>query len=86
MLYNLSLSIARVIDQGGSPAAEAALVKDLGTVFEKRVAETIRDLARLPSDVDESDPLASELAASILTLPSLTVTNEKRECRSEVNC
>lgn len=73
VLYNLSLSIARVIDSGGAPAAEAALVKDLGTVFEKQVAETIRDLARLPSDVDESDPLACELAASILTLPSLTL-------------
>ncbi|MGG6382506.1 acyl-CoA dehydrogenase family protein [Paenarthrobacter sp. NEAU-H11] len=73
VLYNLSLSIARVIDRGGAPAAEAALVKDIGTVFEKQVAETIRDLSRLPSDVDQSDPLASELAASILTIPSLTL-------------
>lgn len=73
VLYNLSLSIARVIDTGGAPAAEAALVKDLGTVFEKRVAETIRDLVQLPSDTDDADPLARELAASILTLPSLTL-------------
>ncbi len=72
-LYHLSLSIARVIDEGGAPAAEAALVKDLGTTFEKEVAEAVRRLADLPSDADPADPLAVELHASILGLPALTL-------------
>ncbi|MEE2059119.1 acyl-CoA dehydrogenase family protein [Rhodococcus artemisiae] len=71
-VYNLSLSVAREIDRGGAPAAEAALVKDLGTVFEKQVAETIRDLtAGQPGDT--SGTTRDLLPTTILTLPALTI-------------
>lgn len=72
-LHNLSLSVARMIDQGSAPAAEAALVKDLGTVFEKQVVETVRDLAGLVPDTAASETDAGILAAAVLSLPALTI-------------
>lgn len=72
-LRNLSLSVARLIDGGGAPAAEAALVKDLGTTFEKEVAETARALTGPVPDPDAADPLTRTLARAILSLPSLTI-------------
>jgi alkylation response protein AidB-like acyl-CoA dehydrogenase len=72
-LHNLSLSVARMIDVGGAPAAEAALVKDLGTTFEKEVAETVRTLAGAVPDPDADDPFGRSLAAAVLTLPGLTI-------------
>ncbi|MFC0450190.1 acyl-CoA dehydrogenase family protein [Rhodococcus jostii] len=72
-LHNLSLSVARMIDEGGAPAAEAALVKDLGTVFEKQVAETVRDLAGISPDIDAPETEAGILADAIFSLPALTI-------------
>ncbi|MFJ8996220.1 acyl-CoA dehydrogenase family protein [Streptomyces sp. NPDC102279] len=72
-LHNLSLSIARMIDEHGAPAAEAALVKDLGTVFEKDVVETVRDLAGLVPDPRAEDAFTRQLAAATLTSPILTI-------------
>ena len=72
-LRHLSLSVARLIDAGGAPAAEAALVKDLGTTFEKEVAETARTLTGPVPDPDATDPLTRTLAHAILSLPSLTI-------------
>jgi hypothetical protein len=40
----MSLAVAAELSGGGSPAIEAALVKDLGTRFEGTVAETAREL------------------------------------------
>ena len=40
----LSLSVARLIDAGESPAAESALVKELGTRFEQQVLDAVWDL------------------------------------------
>jgi alkylation response protein AidB-like acyl-CoA dehydrogenase len=72
-LHNLSLSVARLIDRGAAPAAEAALVKDLGTTFEKQVVETVRDLAGELPDPDAADGFVCDLAAAELILPSLTI-------------
>jgi alkylation response protein AidB-like acyl-CoA dehydrogenase len=43
-LRRMSLAVAAELSGGGSPAIEAALVKDLGTRFEGTVAETAREL------------------------------------------
>ncbi|WP_113698749.1 acyl-CoA dehydrogenase family protein [Nonomuraea lactucae] len=72
-LHNLSLSVARMIDGGSAPVAEAALVKDLGTTFEKEVAETVRSLAGVAPDPDAADRFSRELAAATLMLPGLTI-------------
>ncbi len=75
----LSLSVARLLDAGRAPAAEAALVKELGTRFEQDVLDAIWRLVP-----DAPDPAAESLferllAAAILGAPSFTIrggTNE----------
>ncbi|MEV0156051.1 acyl-CoA dehydrogenase family protein [Micromonospora sp. NPDC050686] len=77
-LRNLSLSIARALDRGETPAVEAALVKDISTQFENEVVEILRELV-----ADELDPsaggLRSLLADAVVTAPTFTLrggTNE----------
>jgi alkylation response protein AidB-like acyl-CoA dehydrogenase len=78
-LRALSLSVAREIDAGESPAAESSLVKELGTRFEQQVLDAVWEL--VPS---EPDPRADSrferlLAAAIMAAPAFTIrggTNE----------
>jgi alkylation response protein AidB-like acyl-CoA dehydrogenase len=44
VLRRLSLAVARAIDAGGTPAAEAALIKEMGTRFEQEVVTLLREL------------------------------------------
>ncbi|OBH58867.1 acyl-CoA dehydrogenase [Mycobacterium colombiense] len=44
VLRRLSLTVARAIDAGDTPAAEAALIKDMGTRFEQDVVRALREL------------------------------------------
>jgi 3-oxocholest-4-en-26-oyl-CoA dehydrogenase alpha subunit len=75
----LSLSVARLLDAGRAPAAEAALVKELGTRFEQDVLDTIWRLVPDGPDPAAESPFERLLAASILGAPSFTIrggTNE----------
>lgn len=47
-LRRLSLAVARAIDAGGTPAAEAALIKEMGTRFEQDVVSALRELLDRP--------------------------------------
>jgi alkylation response protein AidB-like acyl-CoA dehydrogenase len=49
-LRQLSVSVARALTQGRSPANEAALVKDLGTRFEQQSVELAADLLSYVGD------------------------------------
>jgi 3-oxocholest-4-en-26-oyl-CoA dehydrogenase alpha subunit len=75
----LSLSVARMVDQGHSPSAEAALVKEMATRFEQEcLAVVVRHLGR-PPDPGAADPWEALLARAVLTGPSWTIrggTNE----------
>ncbi len=78
-LRNLSLSIARTIDQGGAPAVEASIVKDLGTSFEQEMVNLLRELSEEEPTLDSPSLAGRLLAACILTGPSFTIrggTNE----------
>ncbi len=44
VLRRLSLAVARSIDAGGTPSAEAALIKEMGTRFEQDVVTALREL------------------------------------------
>lgn len=69
----LSIAVNRMIDRGLAPAAEAALVKDLGTRFEQDVIAAVADLVdELPS-LDSASLLVRLLARSILAGPSYTI-------------
>jgi alkylation response protein AidB-like acyl-CoA dehydrogenase len=76
---SLSLSVARAIDRGDSPAAESSLVKELGTRFEQQVLDAVWELVGGEPDPASDSPFERLLAASILMAPSFTIrggTNE----------
>jgi len=75
----LSLSVARLLDDGQAPVAESALVKEMGTRFEQDVLDTVWRL--VPGDPDPGAESLFErlLATAILAAPSFTIrggTNE----------
>ena len=75
----LSLSVARLIDAGESPAAESALVKELGTRFEQHVLDAVWRLVDVEPALGCGSEFERLLAASILMAPSFTIrggTNE----------
>jgi alkylation response protein AidB-like acyl-CoA dehydrogenase len=73
MIRQLSLSVARAVDLGRSPAAEAAMVKDLGTAFEQDTVATIQRLVDTEVDPGATSVLAQLLARSVLLSPSYTI-------------
>ncbi len=69
----MSLSIARLVDEGRSPVAEAALVKEMATRFEQEsLALVRRHLGRAPSPTSDV-PWEALLARAILVGPSWTI-------------
>jgi alkylation response protein AidB-like acyl-CoA dehydrogenase len=78
VLRNMSLSIARALDEGEVPAVEATLVKDLGTSFEQDVLDVVRDLTDGEQEPD-GDLFSRLLADATVTAPTFTLrggTNE----------
>lgn len=78
-IRSLSLGVARAIDRDEAPAAQSALVKDLGTRFEQQVLDAVWDLVGGEPDPTSGSPLEQLLIASIMTAPSFTIrggTNE----------
>ncbi|MEU0465293.1 acyl-CoA dehydrogenase family protein [Amycolatopsis sp. NPDC006131] len=78
-LRGLSLSIARLVDDGRSPVTEAAMVKELATRWEADCVRFVaRHLGRAP-DMTSANPWESLLARAMLVAPSWTIrggTNE----------
>jgi hypothetical protein len=78
VLRNLSFSVARSLDEGRVPTVEAALVKDIGTVFEQEVVRVVRSLTEREQDPD-GDLFDRLLAEATVTAPTFTLrggTNE----------
>ena len=81
-LRQMSLSVAGLLDQGEAPDMAAAVVKDVGTLFEREVAETVRRIAEIepaPDRQSNTPAFAAMLAETILHIPSFTLrggTNE----------
>lgn len=71
-LRRMSMAVAGELERGGSPAIEAALVKDLGTRFEGLVAETARELVP-PSARREGSNFEALLRHVLLAKPSFTL-------------
>jgi len=75
----LSLAVARMIDRGESPAAESALVKELGTRFEQDVLEALWQASGAVPDPASDAPFERLLARAVLAAPQFTIrggTNE----------
>lgn len=72
-IRQLSLSVARSIDAHQSPALEAALVKDIGTVFEQDSIEALRSAADTEVDPARGSLFQLLLAEAVLTGPAFTL-------------
>jgi alkylation response protein AidB-like acyl-CoA dehydrogenase len=78
-LRQLSIAVAAEIEAGRDPAAEAALVKDLGTTFERRVITVARRLLPCEPSTESTEAFERFLAQSVLAAPGFTLrggTNE----------
>ncbi len=72
-IRQLSIAVNRMIDRGLAPAAEAALVKDLGTRFEQDVIAALAELHDGFASLDSQSLFERLLARSILAGPSYTI-------------
>jgi hypothetical protein len=79
VLHHLSLSVARSIDQGGAPAVESALVKEMGTRFEQDVVTAVLAYVDEAPNTLDGTIFGRLVMAAALTQPSFTLrggTNE----------
>ena len=72
-LRRLSLSVARSIDEGRTPAAESALVKEMGTRFEQDVIVALHELVDLDPLRDSGSLFERLLYRATLEGPSYTI-------------
>ena len=78
-LRSMSLVVATALEHGGSPNVEAAIVKDMGTRFEKEVGESARHLFSVEPYPDSADVFVRHLSVAIMQSPAYTLrggTNE----------
>jgi alkylation response protein AidB-like acyl-CoA dehydrogenase len=78
-LHTMSLSVAATIDAGRDPVVEAALVKDLGTRYERRVTEVARTVCAAQASTGSDRRFEVLLAQALLAGPGFTLrggTNE----------
>ncbi|MHB8190901.1 MAG: acyl-CoA dehydrogenase family protein [Ferrimicrobium sp.] len=73
MIRQLSLSVAKAIDEHKSPAVEAAIVKDMGTTFEQEVVQVIQSLLEEDPDPGANSLFERLLAESIMISPTYTL-------------
>lgn len=72
-LRNLSIGVAKVLEEGGEVITSAALVKSIGTKFEQKVPEVIRLILDIYPRLDSENVLARLQAESILHSPGFTI-------------
>jgi len=72
-LRNLSIGVAKVLEEGGEVAVPAALVKSIGTKFEQKIPEIIRLLLDVYPNLQSDNRVERYLAESILHAPGFTI-------------
>jgi len=78
-IRQVSLSVARMIDEGLAPSVQSAIGKDLGTEFEQTVVAGLQQLVDLEPSLSSDRLFHRLLARAILISPSWTIrggTNE----------
>lgn len=84
-LRRISSSIAGMLERGEQPVVEAALLKDMGTTFEREVPEVVRLLHSMePAFVGErglaaTDGIDAMLGETVLRAPGFTLRGGTRE-------
>ncbi len=72
-LRRMSRSIATMLERGEEPALQAAIVKDLGTLYEQEIPEVLRLLLDAEPDTTSPSPYVVALAETMLRSPSCTI-------------
>src|SRR6185312_15039030 len=78
-IRQVSLAVARMIDEGRSPSLESAIGKDLGTQFEQDVMARLQTLIELEPSQQALSLYERLLARAVLISPSWSIrggTNE----------
>lgn len=78
-LRRMSNAIAGMLAEGVTPNVEAALVKDLGTAFEREVVEVARLIGGVAPEPQSPDLYLEILAQALLAAPSFTLRGGTRE-------
>ncbi|MGH8764918.1 MAG: acyl-CoA dehydrogenase family protein [Burkholderiales bacterium] len=78
-LRRMSTSIAGMLEKGAQPIVEAALVKEIGTTFEREVPEVFRQLLPTEPVLGRGDSYAELLGITMLRAPSFTIRGGTRE-------
>jgi alkylation response protein AidB-like acyl-CoA dehydrogenase len=78
-LREMSMSILCQLAAGRAPAQEAALTKNLGTTFEQRLPELVREIIDLPPTITSGDRLSELEAYVIQSAPSYSLRGGTRE-------
>lgn len=79
VLRRMSRSVAGMLNAGENPALQAAIVKDLGAVFEQDVPRLARALLSRPAVPESQDSYAAVLAYTELAVPSFSLRGGTRE-------
>jgi acyl-CoA dehydrogenase len=70
----MSVSVAGMLHAGKEPVVEASIVKDLGTIWEQKLPERVRDLsAFLDPEISNRSTLDEQLAFATMIAPKLTI-------------
>ena len=78
-LRRMSTSVAGMLERGAQPIVEAALVKDVGTAFEREVPEILRQLIATEPTLGEGASYPELLGMTILRAPGFTIRGGTRE-------
>ncbi len=78
-LRQMSLSLTGLLQRNASLDVEAALVKDLGSVFEQEIPEIARTLVDIEPTTDDAGQFSGLLGLSLLTAPSYSIRGGARE-------
>ena len=78
-LRRMSTSVAGQLQKGAQPNVEAALVKDIGTTFEREIPEVFRHLIPTEPTLGHGDSYAELLGMTMLRAPGFTIRGGTRE-------
>lgn len=79
VLRRLSRGVAAMLESGENPAVQAAIVKDLGALFEQSIPEIARTLVDAVPDAESTHAFAAVLQRTMWNAPSWALRGGTRE-------